>query len=320
MTSNPINPDDCDRIEPDLFEELVRIRASGARAALATVISTRGSTPGKETMRLLVTEDGEFIGTVGGGCVEAEVVDAALDVIESDLPQRVKYRLTESATGASGLMCGGEIEVFIEPVSAPQLVLFGAGHISKDLCAIATRAGFRVTVTDDRESFANEARFPLATQVVAGDTFDACFPALRVRPSTYCVVVTRGHKMDLECTDYALHTSAGYVGLIGSRVKVRSILGKLRDAGRLEGVDLERLHAPIGLDLGGGTHGEIAVSIVSELIAHRRRALEGLRNKRIPATDMAKLASRVRKGASEGPSEGLNAPNPAQAGSEGSDG
>ncbi len=295
MTSNPINPDDCDRREPDVFEELVRVRADGTRAALATVISTRGSTPGKETMRLLVTENGEFIGTVGGGCVEAEVVDAALDVIESDVPQRVTYRLTESATGTSGLMCGGEIEVFIEPVSAPQLVLFGAGHISKDLCAIATRAGFRVTVVDDRTSFANPERFPLARAVVAGETFDECFETLRITPSTYCVVVTRGHKMDLECTDFALHSPAQYVGLIGSKVKVRSILGKLRDAGRLTDIDLARLHAPIGIDLGGGTHGEIAVSIVSELIAHRRRSLEGLRTKRIEAEDMRALAERVRK-------------------------
>ncbi len=220
----------------------------------------------------------------------------------------MKYRLTESATGASGLMCGGEIEVFIEPVTAPQLVLFGAGHISKDLCAIASRAGFRVTVADDREAFANEERFPLARQVVAGETFEDCYPKLRITPSTYCVVVTRGHKMDTECTDYALHSPAQYVGLIGSKVKVRSILGKLRDGARLDGIDLARLHAPIGLDLGGGTHGEIAVSIVSELIAHRRRALEGLRTKRIAATDMQTLAQRVRKRAAQG----LDAPDQAQ--------
>ncbi|MHC5010489.1 MAG: XdhC family protein [Planctomycetota bacterium] len=276
----------------DIFEEIARMRADGQRGALATVISTRGSTPGRETMRLLVRESGSFTGTVGGGCIEAEVVDAALEVIEDEAPRRVKFRLTEAATGASGLLCGGEIEVFIEPITAPQLVLFGAGHISQDLCEVATRSGFRVTVVDDRSSFANVDRFPSAAAVLTGDSFEACFEELRVPPSAYCVVVTRGHAMDLECTDFALHSPCAYVGLIGSKVKVRSVLARLRDAGRLEDVDLARLHAPIGIDLGGGTHGEIAVSIVAELIARRRGRLEGLRTKRIPADTMQEIARR----------------------------
>jgi xanthine dehydrogenase accessory factor len=277
----------------DVFEEIVRLRASGERGALATVISTRGSTPGKETMRLLVREDGTFVGSVGGGCVEAEVVDAALDVLETDTPRRIAFRLTEAATGASGLLCGGEIEVFLEPVTAPGVVLFGAGHISRDLCEVAVRAGFRVTVVDDRSSFANAERFPSACTVVARDTFEEAFRELRVTPSTACVVLTRGHSMDLECTDYALHTPASYVGLVGSQVKVRAVLSRLRDAGRLDGVDLSRFHAPIGLDLGGGTHGEIAVAVVAELIAHRRRSLEGLRTKRLTPEEMASIASRA---------------------------
>ena len=279
---------------PDLFEELVRMRAAGEPGALATVIGTRGSTPGKETMRLLVRADGSFVGTVGGGCVEADVVDACLGVLESDVPKRLTFRLTANATGEHGLMCGGELEVFIEPITAPQLVLFGAGHISKDLCTVAARAGFRVTVVDDRESFANRERFPEASAVVAGESFAACFERLQVPASAFCVVVTRGHAYDLECTDFALHTAARYVGLIGSHVKVRNILRRLARDGRLEGMDLERLHAPIGLDLGGGTHGEIAVAIVAELIAHRRGRLEGLRTKRISLHEMQTVTGRER--------------------------
>ena len=278
---------------PDIFEAIARLRASGIRGALATVIATRGSTPGKETMRLLVTESGEFIGTVGGGCVEADVVDAALEVLESGVPRRVTFRLTENATGSHGLMCGGELEVFIESMTAPQVVLFGAGHISRDLCTIATRAGFRVTVVDDRPSFANVERFPDAARVVAADTFAACFEQLELPPSACCIVVTRGHAMDLECTDFALHSAAAYVGLIGSRVKVRNILRRLAGQGRLENVDISRLHSPIGLDLGGGAHGEIAVSIVSELIAFRHGRMEGLRTKRISAQEMSAVIGRV---------------------------
>jgi xanthine dehydrogenase accessory factor len=281
--SDPLRPAEP---RPDLFEEIVRLRAAGEPAALATVVGARGSTPGKETMRLLVRADGTFVGTVGGGCVEADVVDAALGVLESDRPRRMTFRLTENATGQSGLMCGGEIEVFIEPITQPQLVVFGAGHISRDLCDIAVRAGFRVTVADDRASFANPERFPAASRLVAAESFAACFEQLEVPACAHCVVVTRGHAFDLECTDFALHTPARYVGLIGSHVKVRNILRRLKAQGRLEGVDLGRLHAPIGLDLGGGSHGEIAVAIVAELIARRRGRLEGLRTKRISAQEM----------------------------------
>ena len=276
----------------DIFDEISRMRTTGERGALATVISTRGSTPGRETMRLLVRESGSFVGTVGGGCVEAEVVDAALEVLADDAPRRVTFRLTEAATGAHGLLCGGELEVFIEPITAPALILFGAGHVSRDLAEMASRSGFAVTVVDDRAAFASPERFPSARRIVQRDTFEGCFRDLAPGASTYCVVVTRGHSMDLECTDYALHSAAPYVGLIGSRVKVKALLARLRDAGRLEGVDLARLHAPIGLDLGGGTHGEIAVAVVAEIIAHRRRRLEGLRTKRIPVDDMRAVAAR----------------------------
>jgi xanthine dehydrogenase accessory factor len=285
--------------ETDLFEEIVRLRAAGEPAALATVIATRGSTPGKETMRLLVRASGEFLGTIGGGCVEADVVDAALEVIETEMPRRLTFRLTENATGEHGLMCGGELEVFIESLTAPHLFLFGAGHISKDLCAIATKAGFRVTVVDDRESFANAERFPEAAAVVAGETFADCFARLRVPPSACCVVVTRGHAMDLECVDFALGTPAGYVGLIGSDRKIRNILGRLGADGRLDEADLSRLHAPIGLDLGGGSHGEIAVAVVAELVAHRRGRLEGQRLKRMAPEAMRAIADRALERASE---------------------
>jgi xanthine dehydrogenase accessory factor len=294
----------------DVFEEIAEMRARGERGALATVVSTSGSTPGKETMRLLVRESGTTSGSVGGGCVEAEVVAAALEVLETETPRRLEFRLTEEATGSTGLLCGGVIEVFVEPITAPHAILFGAGHVSRSLCAIAADAGFRVTVVDDRASFASRERFPAAHRLVAAATFEEAFRELRVPESAACVVVTRGHSMDLECTDFALHSAASYVGLIGSKVKVRAILGRLRDAGRLEGVDLERFHAPIGLAIGGATHGEIAVSIVAELVAFRRRALAGMRLMRVPAEEMARIAARPRR--DRGPEAGT-LPRPADA-------
>jgi xanthine dehydrogenase accessory factor len=278
----------------DVFEEIAEMRARGERGVLCTVVSTTGSTPGKETMRLLVRESGSFTGSVGGGCVEAEVVAAAREVLETEAPRRLEFRLTEEATGASGLLCGGVLEVFVEPITAPHVVLFGAGHVSRDLCRIASDAGFRVTVVDDRASFASRERFPDARRLVVGETFEAAFGELRVPPGAACVVVTRGHSMDLACLDFALRSEAGYVGMIGSKVKVRAILARLRDAGRLAGVDLSRLHAPIGLDIGASTHGEIAVAIVAELIAHRRRALAGQRLMRLPAEAVDRVVARRR--------------------------
>jgi xanthine dehydrogenase accessory factor len=137
--------------------------------------------------------------------------------------------------------------------------------------------------------------------VVAADSWSDVFSRLVVPATAACVVVTRGHTMDLECLDFALHTPAAYVGLIGSRVKVRGILARLRDRGRLVGVDLSRLHAPIGLAIGGGTHGEIAVSIVAELIAHRRRRLDGLAQMRLPPDEVARIVARRRIGRDAAP-------------------
>jgi xanthine dehydrogenase accessory factor len=287
----------------DVFEEIAEMRARGERGVLCTVVSTKGSTPGKETMRLLVRESGSFSGSVGGGCVEAEVVAAAKEVLETEVPRRLEFRLTEEATGTSGLMCGGLLEVFVEPITAPHAILFGAGHVSRDLCRIASDAGFRVTVVDDRATFANAARFPEARRIVVGEDFEAACREVRVPAGAACVVVTRGHAMDLACLDFALRSEAGYVGMIGSKVKVRGILARLRDAGRLEGVDLARLHAPIGLDIGASTHGEIAVSIVAELVAHRRRALSGQRLMRLPLEAMDRIVARDRR-----PSAALETP------------
>jgi xanthine dehydrogenase accessory factor len=278
----------------DVFEEIADMRARGERGVLCTVVSTTGSTPGKETMRLLLRESGSFTGSVGGGCVEADVLAAAREVLETEQAKKLEFRLTEEATGTTGLMCGGLLEVFVEPIAAPHAILFGAGHVSRSICAIAADAGFRVTVADDRPTFATPERFPQARALVSAESWSDVYARLHVPAAAACVVVTRGHTMDLECLDFALHTPAAYVGLIGSKVKVRGILARLRDRGRLVGVDLSRLHAPVGLAIGGGTHGEIAVSIVAELIAHRRRRLDGLAQMRLPSEEIARIAARRR--------------------------
>ena len=134
--------------QPDIFEEIVRLRAEGIPAALATIVGTRGSTPGRATMRLLVLADGTFLGTVGGGCLEAEVYDAALEVLAEEKPQSLQFRLTEKDSPDSGLMCGGEVTIFVEPITTPVLWIFGGGHVSKALCQVAALAGSSKGWTD----------------------------------------------------------------------------------------------------------------------------------------------------------------------------
>lgn len=258
---------------PDIFEEVVRLRREGHAAALATIVGTRGSTPGRETMRLLVLEDGTFLGTVGGGCLEAEVYDTAKDVLRDETPQTLKFRLTEHESPGSGLLCGGEVTVFIEPITTPSLWIYGGGHISKALCSVATMAGFRVTVTDDREDYASTERFPDAAAVRTGAVSEVVAD-MPLHAHSYVLAVTRGHKEDgvvLEAmaARAARGEQARFVGMIGSKTKRAVLFRHLREAGVGEDF-LATVRSPVGIQLGGRSHEEIAVSIVAELISVRR--------------------------------------------------
>src|ERR1700690_1408951 len=150
----------------DLFEEIVRMRKAGERGALATIVHTNGSIPSYESSRMLIRDDGSIAGTVGGGCVEAEVWAAAKDVIRSEEPRKMTFNLNHEAAYDAGLICGGTLEIFVEPVlPQPVLYLFGGGHISGAVARIAVMAGFSVTIIDDRETFANAGRFPMAAEI-----------------------------------------------------------------------------------------------------------------------------------------------------------
>jgi xanthine dehydrogenase accessory factor len=257
----------------DIFEEVVRLRREGIPAALATIVGTRGSTPGRTSMRLLVLEDGTFLGTVGGGCLEAEVYDAALAAIADEQPRTLTFRLTEKDSPDSGLMCGGEVTIFVEPVTTPSLWIFGGGHVSRALSQVAALAGFRVTVADDRPAFANSQRFPEAAATIAAD-YGTTIAAMPSRANTYCIVVTRGHKEDgLVLHALARRCEAGlrlrYLGMIGSRTKQAILWKHLRAAGVGEDF-LAQVRTSMGAYIGARSHEEIAVSVAAELVAVRR--------------------------------------------------
>lgn len=253
----------------DLFDELVRLRKEGQKSALATIVQVNGSIPSYESAKLLVREDGSMLGTIGGGCVEAEVWNAAREVIATEKPRHMKFSLGQDAAYDNGLICGGQLEVFVEAiVPQPKALVFGAGHISKSLCKAASMAGFAVSVIDNRDTYANRERFPEAEDVFA-EEYEDVFPRLRVTDTTYIIIVTRGHRDDMRVLQWAAKTNARYIAMIGSRRKVIGVVEELAKEGFPAEI-LDRLYAPMGFDIGAISPEEIAISVVAEMIAVRR--------------------------------------------------
>ena len=250
----------------DVYEEIARLRRQGRRAALATIIRRLGSTPRKDHAKMLVYEDGSALGSVGGGCTEAEVWQEARRVMESGRGSVVKYELTETDAENEGLVCGGSVEFFVEPIMPePRIVLMGAGHVASAIAEAAHRVGFQVAVLDDRETFASSERFPHAEQLVVAP-FERSLDETTVTESSFILIVTRGHRFDQLALEKAIQTRARYVGLVGSRRKIQLIAENLLQKG-LPAESFQKVYSPIGLEIGSETPEEIAVSVVAELIA-----------------------------------------------------
>ena len=253
----------------DVLDEIVRLRALGQKCALATIVEVRGSIPSFQTAKLIVREDGSLGGTIGGGCVEAEVWEAAKEVIHTGKPRKMSFSLGQDAAYDNGLICGGQLDVFVECITPqPSVVIFGGGHISKSLAKVLDLAGFRVTVVDNRETYANAERFPEAADVFA-EEYEEVFPNLPVTDSTYLVIVTRGHRDDMRVLRWAVTTRAKYISMIGSKRKTISVIKELEKEG-LPREAFERVYAPMGLEIGAISPEEIAISVGAEMIAMRR--------------------------------------------------
>ena len=238
----------------------------GEPAALVTIVSTTGSTPQRVGAKMLVFADGRTVGTIGGGCYENDAFWKAREAIKTRRPEMIHYELSDDFAQETGLICGGQMDVYIEPIEpSPELYVIGAGHVGFHLARLAADVGFRVHVIDDREKFANQERFPTAVEVVV-DAIPAWIDRANLSPHSYAVIVTRGHTNDLEALRVLAPRELRYLGLIGSRAKVARIYDALVADGMSSEV-LQRVHAPIGLDIGAVTPQEIAVSILAELIA-----------------------------------------------------
>jgi len=253
----------------DVLEAALRAEESGAPAALVTVIATEGSTPQKAGAKMLVYPDGRIVGTIGGGCVEAEMTWRAREAIESRRPQVASYELTPDQAGEDGLVCGGRMQVFIEPIEGtPTLCLFGAGHVAQPLARMAKAAGFRVQVADDRVKFANRERFPDVDLLLVED-FAVAARQMTLGPNTYAVVVTRGHKGDGEALRAVVGQGLRFVGLLGSRPKLVHLVSGLVESG-VPREHLAEIRCPLGIEIGAVSPEEIAVSVLAEMIAVRR--------------------------------------------------
>ncbi len=253
----------------DIYEEIARLRRLGQKCALATIVQVNGSIPSYESAKLLVREDGSMLGTIGGGCVEAEVWNAAREVIATERPRNMNFSLGQDAAYDNGLICGGQLSVFVEPVvPQPRAFIFGAGHISKSLSKVADLAGFATIIVDNREAFAHRDRFPEADEIYA-EEYEEIFPKLNIRETSYLIIVTRGHRDDMRVLRWAITTPARYIAMIGSRRKVIGVVKELEKEG-ISRSAFDRVFAPMGFDIGAITPEEIAVSVVAEMIAVRR--------------------------------------------------
>jgi xanthine dehydrogenase accessory factor len=261
-------------VNQEVFAAVADALKRGEPAALVTIVSARGSTPQRVGAKMLVFADGRIVGTIGGGCYENDAFWKAREAISNRRPELVHYELDDDFAQETGLICGGQMDVYIEPIEpSPELYIIGAGHVGFHLARVAHEVGFRVHVVDDREKFANRERFPDAAEVIVED-IPAWIGRAGLPPHAYAVVVTRGHTNDLEALRALAPLELRYLGLIGSRAKVARIYEALV-ADRMSPDTLKHVHAPIGLDIGAVTPQEIAVSILAELIAVKHGKVAG---------------------------------------------
>jgi xanthine dehydrogenase accessory factor len=293
----------------EILEHLSKRCRAGEVVALCVVVGSRGSTPQERGAKMLVLADGKTIGTLGGGCVEAEVRRVAMQLMLAKQSQLLEFRLDHDYGWDDGLICGGVMDVAVQIVDRsnvapfdsllqavragqsaefvlpydergemkqysealgppPMLVIAGGGHVGQALGALASGLEFRVTVIDDRPEYASAERFPNATSRIVGEIEDE-LRRIPIDDQTYIVIVTRGPRHDGSALLSVIDSPAKYVGLIGSKAKIKTIFDDLMSRG-VDAARLARVHAPIGLEIGAVTVPEIATSIAAELVAVRR--------------------------------------------------
>lgn len=273
-------------MEAQLMKRMLKYIDKGEAVALVTVTSKLGSSPRDTGSMMLIGSDGELIdGTIGGGKVEQQAKLDAAECIRKNESSAFKYELTLKDTEHSlGMACGGAVEVFVKVFSQQDnLVVFGGGHIALELSSFARALNYRVTIIDHRPEFISDERFPDVERKMSMDDFIA--EPFEMDSNTSVVIVTHGHSFDLEALKTVIGSPARYIGMIGSRSKIKFCFNELQNEGVSEDL-LETVHAPIGLDIGGETPPEIALAILSEIQAVKYNRPGGfLSENRRPSND-----------------------------------
>lgn len=255
----------------DIYQEIVNLVSKGGRAVLATVISSHGGAPRSAGTKMLVRGDSTIVGTIGGGRVEHIVREKAMGVMNSGEAEVVHFDLS-GEEDLPGMICGGQMDVFLEPVLPQEtLYLFGAGHISQSVAAMAKSLGFRIVVIDPRAEYNNTDCFPTGDSLMVDD-YPNVFSQLNMDGASYIVILTPGHASDGQCLEFAVGNEVKYIGMIGSQKKVKEIKEHLLQKG-VSRQRLDRVHAPIGIAIGAESPEEIAISILAEIVKARRERL-----------------------------------------------
>lgn len=255
--------------QDSIYQRVAELESKGEPAALCTVVASTGSTPRHAGSKMLVFADGSFTGTVGGGDLEHRVLDEAALAMTDGRSRVLSYRMVDPARGDPGV-CGGTVEVFVEPIlPPPKLVVIGGGHVGRAVAHLAKWLGFRVAVSDDRPEFASHDSIPEADEFYPVPLADLA-SQLEIGPRTYLILTTRGVAIDVRGLPALLDSQAAYIGVIGSKRRWATAVRQMREIGVPE-EKLARVHSPMGLELNAETPEEIAVSIMAEIIMLRNR-------------------------------------------------
>jgi xanthine dehydrogenase accessory factor len=253
----------------DIFEEIVRLRRNGLRAALAIIIAHKGATPRKDSVKMLVEENGHQMGNIGGGAVELEVCQLAREVMDTGISKLLSFDLTHLDHDERALVCGGSMQIYLDPILPdPTLLIFGAGHVGKAIANAATLIGFKIKVLDDRPQYTVSERFPDA-EVILVEDWETVWEKLKITSSSYIFIATQRPISDRICLKHSVMSSARYIGLLGSLKKTEILLDALEKEG-INRSKLDQVFVPAGFDIDSETPEEIAASIMPELIAAKK--------------------------------------------------
>lgn len=255
-----------------LFEEMLRLLKERKMVALCTIIEKEGHGPRNIGAKMIISENGNTCGTIGGGYLERVLIDESLKALKEGKPTKVVFSLGEERDGAikTGLICGGELTIFIDVIKPKQrLIIVGAGHVGQPLAKLADIVGFSVVIVDDNEKLANKERFPMAEKIITGN-FKEIMDKIEMGSHDFVVIVHGEPEHDYLALEKTIRKSPTYIGLLGSEAKVAMFVKKLKDAGVGE-EKLKLLHAPVGLNINAQTPEEIAISILAEIVKEKNK-------------------------------------------------